>query len=315
MASGSTKAILAALFANMAIAIAKFIGYLVTASSSMLAESIHSVADTSNQALLLWGNNRAKKHATAEHPFGYGRERYFWSFIVALVLFSLGGLFAIYEGVHKLGETSHELKNVGWAIGILVLGIFLEGYSFRTAVVESRLIKGRSTWWEFIRHSRTPELPVVLLEDLGALTGLVLALLGVSLSKITGNSRWDAYATIAIGALLVLIAAVLVYEMKSLLIGESARAPMRSKIVSAIEGGEGVLALLDLRTQHIGPDQLLVAAEVKMDPHLDTAGVATAIDAVEARIRQAVPIAKMIYLEPDIPEQHIAQAGDDATNR
>ncbi len=315
MASGSTKAILAALFANLGIAIAKFVGYFVTGASSMLAEAIHSVADTSNQALLLWGSSRAKKHATAEHPFGYGRERYFWSFIVALVLFSLGGLFAIYEGSHKLGETSHELTNVGWAIGILVLGIFLEGYSFRTAVVESRRIKGSASWWQFIRHSRSPELPVVLLEDFGALTGLALALAGVSLSAATGNSRWDAYATISIGVLLVLIAAVLVYEMKSLLIGESASRPVRGKIVTAIEGSEGVDALLDLRTQHIGPDQLLVAAELKMDPGLDTAGVASAIDAAEARIRQAVRIATMIYLEPDLPKLDPKSAEAHTTNR
>lgn len=302
MASGSTKAILAALFANLGIAIAKFVGYFVTGASSMLAEAIHSVADTSNQALLLWGNSQARKHATAEHPFGYGRERYFWSFIVALVLFSLGGLFAIYEGTHKLGEADHELTNVGWAVGILTLGILLEGYSFRTAVVESRRVKGQSSWWEFIRHSRSPELPVVLLEDLGALIGLILALLGVGLSAITGDTRWDAYATISIGALLVIIAAVLVYEMKSLLIGESAHRPMRQKIVDAIEASGGVIALLDLRTQHVGPDQLLVAAEVKMDPNLRSDGVAAAIDAAEARIRQAVPIAKMIYLEPELPK-------------
>ena len=299
MASGSTKAILAALFANLGIAIAKFFGYAFTSSSSMLAEAIHSVADTSNQALLLLGSRRARKHATAEHPFGYGRERYFWSFIVALVLFSLGGLFAIYEGWHKLSEAGHEVANAQWAIGILVLGIGLEGYSFRTAVVESRPLKGTASWWEFIRHSRTPELPVVLLEDFGALTGLVLALAGVSAAAVTGESRWDAYATIAIGVLLVLIAAVLVFEMKSLLIGESAREPMRGKIVDAIEQSDGVLMLLDLRTQHIGPDQLLVAAEVQMDPALDTAGVTAAIDRAEERIRQAVPIARMIYIEPD----------------
>ena len=302
MASGSTKAILAALFANLGIAIAKFIGYAFTSSSSMLAEAIHSVADTSNQALLLLGNKRATKDATAEHSFGYGRERYFWSFIVALVLFSLGGLFAIYEGWHKLGEEGHEVSNVQWAVGILALGILLEGYSFRTAVKESRPLKGRASWWEFIRHSRTPELPVVLLEDFGALMGLVIALVGVSVAAATGDSRWDAYATIAIGVLLVTIAAVLVFEMKSLLIGESAREPVRKQIVEAIEGSEGVVALLDMRTQHIGPDQLLVAAELKMDPDLDTAGVASAIDRVEERIREVVPIAQMIYLEPDILE-------------
>jgi cation diffusion facilitator family transporter len=300
MASGSTKAILAALFANLSIAIAKFVGYAFTSSSSMLAEAIHSVADTSNQALLLLGSRRAARDATPQHPFGFGRERYFWSFIVALVLFTLGGLFAIYEGVHKLGETSHEVSNVGWAIGILVLGIFLEGYSFLTAVRASRPLKGKASWWEFIRHSRTPELPVVLLEDFGALMGLVLALLGISIAAITGDSRWDAYGTIAIGALLVVIAAVLVLEMKSLLMGESALAPMRATIVSAIEGSADVKRILHMRTQHIGPDELLVAAKVQLKQGLDTAGVAAAINQAERRIRDAVSLTCMIYLEPDL---------------
>jgi len=306
MASGSTKAILAAMFANGGIAIAKFIAYLFTSSSSMLAESIHSVADTSNQALLLLGSRRAHKHATAEHPFGYGRERYFWAFVVALVLFSLGGLFAIYEGWHKLQEGGHGVSNVGWAIGVLALGIVLEGASFRTAVKESRPLKGSSSWWEFIRHSRTPELPVVLLEDLGALIGLILALVGVSVAAITGDSRWDAYGTISIGVLLVIIATVLVFEMKSLLIGESARGPMRKTIVEAIESTGGIRRVLDLRTQHVGPDQLLVGAEVELDPSLDTEQVAETIDRAEARILDAVPIAKMIYIEPEIPDENDA---------
>ncbi|MBT8450459.1 MAG: cation diffusion facilitator family transporter [Deltaproteobacteria bacterium] len=300
MASGSTKAIVAALFANLGIAIAKFVGYAFTSSSSMLAEAIHSVADTSNQALLLLGGRRARRDATAAHPFGFGRERYFWSFIVALVLFTLGGLFAIYEGVHKLGEASHEVSNVEWAIGILTLGIVLEGYSFRTAVKESRLVKGDTSWWEFIRHSRTPELPVVLLEDLGALMGLVLALLGISIAAITEDSRWDAYGTISIGVLLVLIAAVLVFEMKSLLIGESALGGMRKKIVRAIEDTPGVNRLLHMRTQHIGPDELLVAAKIQLKPGLNTAKIAAIINLTEQRIREAVAIRCMIYLEPDV---------------
>ena len=300
MASGSTKAILAALFANLSIAIAKFVGYAFTSSSSMLAEAIHSVADTSNQALLLLGGRRARRDATPAHPFGFGRERYFWSFIVALVLFTLGGLFAIFEGVHKLGEASHEVSNVEWAIGILSLGIVLEGYSFHTAVKESRSLKGQASWWEFIRHSRTPELPVVLLEDFGALMGLALALLGVSIAAITGDSRWDAYGTISIGVLLVVIAAVLVFEMKSLLIGESALGSMRKTIVRAIEETPDVNRLLHMRTQHIGPDELLVAAKIQMKPGLDTAKIAAAINQAERRIREAVPIGCMIYLEPDV---------------
>lgn len=300
MASGSKKAILAALFANMGIAIAKFVGWFFTASSSMLAEAIHSVADTSNQGLLLFGSNQAEREATPEHPFGFGRERYFWSFIVALVLFTLGGLFAIYEGWHKLGEGSHAIENAQWAIGILSLGILLEGYSFRTAVVESRPLKGRASWWSFIRHSRTPELPVVLLEDFGALAGLTIALVGVTTAWLTGDSRWDAYATISIGVLLVAIATVLVFEMKSLLIGESAREPVRRKIVDAIEGTEGVDHVIHMRTQHIGPDELLVGVKVQFDSELDTEGVARAIDRAEAASRKAVSFEQWIYLEPDI---------------
>ncbi len=311
MASGSTKAILAAFFANLGIAIAKFVGYAFTHSSSMLAEAIHSVADTSNQALLLLGSKRATREATPEHPFGFGRERYFWSFIVALVLFTLGGLFAIYEGWHKLGEGSHEIANVGWAIGILTTGILLEGGSFRMAVIESRPFKGTASWWAFIRHSRQPELPVVLLEDLGALLGLVFALIGVSVSAITGDSRWDAVATISIGVLLVVIATVLVFEMKSLLIGESARRPTRGKILAAIESTAAVTQVIHMRTQHIGPDELLVGAKIQLDPSLDTAGVAAAINEAEDAARSAVPVEQVIYLEPDIVDpEHPDLAGD-----
>lgn len=299
MASGSTKAIMAALFANLGIAIAKFVGYVVTGSSSMLAETIHSVADTTNQGLLLLGGYKSRKEATPEHPFGYGRERYFWAFVVSLVLFTLGGVFAIFEGFSKLGEHGHVIENVGWAIGILMLGLVLEGYSFRTAVKESSTLKGESGWWHFIRHSRNPELPVVLLEDFGALIGLVLALIGIGLATITGDARWDAYGTIAIGVLLVAIALVLVVEMKSLLIGESAREPMRRSIVDAIEGTDHVERVLHMRTQHLGPEELLVAAKVEFDERLDSENLTEVIDRAEANVRAVVPIARMIYIEPD----------------
>ena len=311
MASGSTKAIMAALFANLGIAIAKFVGYLVTGSSSMLAETIHSVADTTNQGLLLLGGYKSRKEATQEHPFGYGRERYFWAFVVSLVLFTLGGVFAIFEGFSKLGEHGHVVENVGWAIGILMLGLVLEGYSFRTAVKESSTLKGESGWWHFIRHSRNPELPVVLLEDFGALIGLVLALIGVGLAAITGDARWDAYGTIAIGVLLVAIALVLVVEMKSLLIGESAREPMRRSIVSAIEGTDHVERVLHMRTQHLGPEELLVAAKVEFDERLDSENLTEVIDRAEANVRAVVPIARMIYIEPDFHDpEHLDLDGE-----
>jgi cation diffusion facilitator family transporter len=313
MASGSTKAIVAALIANLGIAIAKFVGYAVTGSSSMLAEAIHSVADTTNQGLLLLGGHQSLKQATPQHPFGYGRERYFWAFVVSLVLFTVGGLFAIFEGFTKLGETSHELENVGWAIGILVIAILLEGYSLRTAVRESRPLKGQASWWQFIRRSRNPELPVVLLEDLGALIGLFLALAGVTTAALTGDSRWDAYGTIAIGVLLVGIAIVLVVEMKSLLIGESANEPMRKSIVDAIEATDNVVRVLHMRTQHLGPDELLVAAKVEFDGHLSSQSLANAIDRVETNVRAVTPIARMIYVEPDFhdPSHPELESGKD----
>lgn len=302
MASGSSKAIVAALIANLGIAIAKFFGYFFTGSSAMLAEGIHSVADTINQGLLLLGGHRSRRDATTQHPFGYGRERYFWAFVVSLILFTLGGLFAVFEGIKKLGEEAHMIENVGWAFAILTLGLLLEGYSFRTAVTVSTPLKGRSSWWEFIRHSRNPELPVVLLEDFGALIGLVLALVGVSLSTVTGDSRWDGYATIAIGVLLIVIAMVLAIEMKSLLIGESARESVRRSIVDAIERTDHVERVIHMRTQHIGPEELLVAAKVEFDQRLDSETLTDVIDRAEANVRDVAPISKLIYIEPDFHE-------------
>ncbi|MFC5230637.1 cation diffusion facilitator family transporter [Pseudonocardia zijingensis] len=303
-ASGGTRAIVAALIANAGIALAKFIGYLITGSSSMLAEAVHSVADTSNQGLLLLGGRTARRAATPEHPFGYGRDRYFYSFVVALLLFTLGSVFALYEGIHKL-ESHEPLTSPIVAVGILVVAIALEGYSFRTAVHESRPLKGDSTWWQFIRQSKVPELPVVLLEDLGALTGLVLALFGVGLSVLTGDPVWDAIGTICIGLLLGVIAIILIIEMKSLLIGEGAAPPVLSDIVQAIEAGE-VQRVIHIKTQYLGPDELLVAAKIALEPGLPLATVAAAIDAAEARIRERVPVARAIYLEPDLDRTPVA---------
>ena len=298
-ASGGTKAIIAALLANAGIALAKFVGYLVTGSSSMLAEAVHSVADTSNQGLLLLGGKRAQRAATAEHPFGYGRDRYFYSFVVALLLFSLGSVFALYEGIHKL-ESHEPLTSPLVAVIILVVAVALEGYSFRTAIKESRPLKARSTWWQFIRQSKSPELPVVLLEDFGALIGLVLALLGVGLTLLTGNALFDALGTIAIGVLLGVIAIILIIEMKSLLIGEGAAPPVLGRIVGAIEGDGPVQRVIHIRTQYLGPEELLVAAKIALDPCVSAEDVARGIDAAEQRVRAAVPEARLIYLEPDL---------------
>src|SRR5918996_845786 len=249
-AGGGTRAIVAALLANAGIAIAKFIGWLITGSSSMLAEAVHSVADTSNQGLLLLGGRTARRAATPEHPFGYGRDRYFYSFVVALLLFTLGSVFALYEGIHKL-ESHEPLTSPIVAVAILVVAIALESFSFRTAIHESRPLKGSGTWWQFIRQSKVPELPVVLLEDLGALVGLVLALLGVGLSVLTGNSLFDALGTIAIGILLGIIAIILIVEMKSLLIGEGAAEPVLDRIVAAVEEGGPVQRVIHIRTQYL----------------------------------------------------------------
>jgi cation diffusion facilitator family transporter len=287
--------------------VAKFVGYLITGSSSMLAESVHSVADTSNQGLLLLGGNRAKRAATTEHPFGYGRDRYFYSFVVALLLFSLGSVFAMYEGIHKL-EEPEPLTSPLVAVAILVVAIVLEGFSFRTAIVESRPLKGAGTWWQFIRQSKVPELPVVLLEDFGALIGLVLALLGVGLTVVTDNPVFDALGTISIGILLGVIAIILIIEMKSLLIGEGATRPVLDKIVTELQDGSDVERVIHIRTQYLGPEELLVAAKIAMTPGLPLEGVARAIDEAEVRVRAAVPDARIIYLEPDL-DRSTASAG------
>ncbi len=297
---GSRKAIIAAFFANLGIAIAKFIGFLITRSAGMLAESVHSFADTGNQGLLLLGGSRAKRDATPEHPFGYGRERYFWSFAVALVLFSMGGLFALYEGIDKFRHP-HEIKSIWVAVGILVFGLVIEGYSLRTAIKEANHVRGEGvSWWKFIRTSKQPELPVVLLEDTGAELGLAMALFGVTMAHFTGDGRWDAVGSMSIGVLLILIAIVLIIEMKGLLIGESATPKDRAGIVAAIEASEHVDHLIHLRTQHIGPDEILVAAKIEYDSSLTFDEVSRTIDVTEANIRAAVPAARMIYVEPDL---------------
>ena len=300
MTEGSRKAIIAAFFANLGIAIAKFVGFLITRSAGMLAESVHSFADTGNQGLLLLGGNRAKRDPTPEHPFGYGRERYFWSFAVALVLFSMGGLFALYEGIEKFRHP-HEVQSIWVAVVILVFGLVIEGYSLRTAIKESRHTKGEGvSWWSFIRNSKQPELPVVLLEDTGAELGLLFALAGVTLAHFTDDGRWDALGSIAIGVLLIVIAIVLIIEMKGLLIGESASKQDRAGIISAIENSQDVDHLIHIRTQHIGPDEILVAAKVEYDSALSFDEVSRAIDVTEANIRTSVPAARMIYIEPDL---------------
>jgi cation diffusion facilitator family transporter len=307
-AGGGRKAIIAALLANLGIAVTKFVAFLLTRSSSMLAESIHSVADSGNQALLLLGGKRAERGATPQHPFGYGRERYIYAFIVSIVLFSVGGLFALYEGWHKL-EERHPIEGWHWVpVTVLVAAIIMESFSFRTAIVESNHVRGRASWPEFVRHAKAPELPVVLLEDFAALLGLIFALFGVGMTLLTDDGLWDAIGTLLIGLLLVGVAIVLAIETKSLLLGESARREDVAAIERALADEPAVERIIHMRTMHLGPEELLIAAKIAVR-HDDTAGdVARAIDSAEARIRAAVPIARVIYLEPDVYSEARAQA-------
>jgi cation diffusion facilitator family transporter len=300
MTEGSRKAIIAAFIANLGIAIAKFVGFLITSSAGLLAEAVHSLADTGNQALLMLGGKRAERKPDAEHPFGYGRERYFWAFVVALVLFSMGGLFALYEGIEKLRHP-HEIDNLVVAIAILVVAIALESFSLRTAYREaSRRKDPEQSWWQYIRAEKSPELPVVLLEDVGAEIGLFMALAGVLLAHYTDEPRWDAVGSIGIGILLVVIAITLAVEMKGLLVGESASADDVARIIEALTSTGNVRSVIHMKTQHIGPDELIVAAKVEFEPTLTVSELADSIDAAERALRAAVPIAKLIYIEPDV---------------
>jgi cation diffusion facilitator family transporter len=298
-AGGGSKAIIAALGANLAIAVAKFVAFLFTGSSSMLAESVHSVADSGNQALLLLGGKQSKKRESRKHPFGYGRERYFYAFVVAVVLFTIGAVFSLYEGIEKIRHP-HDVQSPIWAFAVLIFAIVAEGFSFRTAIAESNTIRGDVSWFNFIRRAKAPELPVVLLEDFGALLGLVLALFGVAMAVITGNGVWDGVGTLMIGILLAIIAVILAIETKSLLIGESATPEIEEKICAALEGAPEVSKVIHLRTLHLGPEELLVAAKIAVERGDTASDIAKGIDEAERRIREAVPMARVIYLEPDL---------------
>jgi len=293
----STGAILAAFLANIGIAATKFIGYLITGSSSLLAESIHSVADSSNQGLLFLGGKRARRPATALHPFGFGRSRYFWSFVVAIVLFSAGGLFALYEGWHKISHPE-EINSPAVAIAILVAAIGFESFALRTAVRHARPFRGERGWLAYIRRSRSPELPVLLVEDSAALAGLTFALLGVVLAVVTGDPVFDGIGTLAIGALLVCVGIFLAIEMQSLLLGEAAVPEQQEAIAATAAAVPGIRNVVHMRTQHLSPDDLLVALKVDFDPGMSAAAAAEVINACEAEIRAAVPIATRIYIEP-----------------
>ncbi len=306
-AEGGTKAVVAALTANLAIAVVKFGAFGLTGASSMLAEAIHSVADSGNQVLLLVGGKRAKKGVTPEHPFGYGRERYIFGFIVAVVLFSVGGLFALYEAYHKwheirLGHEDALLDGRWWWVPLVVLGaaIVAEGLSFRTAVRESNRTRGQQTWPKFIRSAKAPELPVILLEDFAALIGLVFAFAGIGLTLLTRNAVFDVLGTALIGLLLVAVAVTLAIETKSLLLGEAAGPEVVRKIEQALAQTEGVERVIHMKTMHMGPEEILVAAKIAVSPTERAVEVAETIDRAEVAIRAVEPMVTSLYLEPDV---------------
>jgi cation diffusion facilitator family transporter len=296
---GGTKAVLAALLANLGIAVSKFVAFVLTGSSSMLSEAIHSVADSANQVLLLIGGKRGRRAADATHQFGYSRVRYVYAFVVSIVLFLVGGIFSLYEGFHKFTHPE-ELRDVGIAVGVLLVAIALEGFSFRTAMREANKSRGDRSLFRFVRDARQPELPVVLLEDSGALIGLVFALIGVGMATVTGDGRWDGLGAMAVGTLLVVIAVFLAFEMASMLVGESALPEQQQAIRQALDAVESIDRVIHLKTLHVGPDELLVAAKVAFGGEDDAGTIARGIDEAEAAVRAVLPSARYIYLEPDL---------------
>jgi cation diffusion facilitator family transporter len=298
-ASGGTKAIVAAFAANLGIAVTKFIAWFFSGSSSMLAEGVHSLADSGNQILLLVGGKRARKEADADHPFGYGRERYVYAFVVSIILFSVGGVFSLYEGIEKIREP-HPIEVPWLPILVLLISIGLESFSLRTAVKESNHFRGNQSWVQFVRRAKAPELPVVLLEDVAALLGLTFALIGVSISIITGDGLWDGIGTVAIGLLLVVVAIVLGIETSSLLVGEGATRQDADAIHAAIVSADEVERIIHIKTLYLGPDELMVAVKVGLEGNPSLIELSATINAIEQRVRDAVPVARVIYVEPDI---------------
>jgi cation diffusion facilitator family transporter len=298
------RAVIAAFAANLGIAIIKFVAFLLTGSASMLAESVHSVADTGNEVLLLVGHGRSSRPASDAHPFGFGRERYFYGFVVSVMLFTVGAAFSIYDGVHKI-LTPATIDSPLIAFAVLAVSAVAEAFSLRTGIREANKVRGDRSWTMFIRRTKIPELPVVLLEDTAALIGLVFAFAGVALSVLTSDGRWDGVGSLGIGLLLATAAAILAIEMKSLLIGEAASPEMQRMIIAALEDGPELVRVIHLRTVHMSPDSVLVTAKVAIREDASARQITVGIDAAERRVREVVPIATTIYLEPDIyrPQQ------------
>ena len=292
------KSIFFALGANFAIALAKSAGAVYTGSASMLAESIHSFADCGNQALLIWGLKEAKRAASSDHPLGYGRAIYFWSFIVALMLFSMGGLFSIYEGVHKLHDTE-PVKYAWVAVGILTFGVLAESVSLWGALREINKERGELGLWRWFRTSRQSELLVIFGEDLAALGGLVLALGFIGLAMFTGNPMWDAVGSICIGVLLVLMAILVGVEVKALLVGQSAEPQVLARLRAHLQAQPQVAQLYSVITQQLG-SEIMVAVKARMHPLGSDVALIEAINAVERGLREAFPQVRWVFFEPDL---------------
>lgn len=295
----SVRSILYALGANLAIAAAKTAGAIATGSSAMLAEALHSFADSGNQALLLWGMKQAKRPPSPEYPLGWGKAVFFWSFIVALVLFSLGGLFSVYEGLHKVRHPA-PITNAWVAIAILVFGIVAESLSLRACLHEVNKVRAGRGLWEWFRQSRQSELVVILGEDLAALLGLALALAAVLLTMATGNPLWDALGSVAIGVVLIVVAVAIAQEIMALLIGQSAEPATVSRMREFLERQEGVAKLFGLLTLQLG-SSVMVAVKAQMKGGSADELVA-AINRCEAAMRAEFPEIQWLFFEPDVAD-------------
>jgi cation diffusion facilitator family transporter len=298
-ASEQRGPVVVALLANVAVAAAKFGAYAITGSSAILAESLHSLADSTNEVLLLVGARRSIRPADGPHPFGYARYRYLYAFIVSLTVFWIGGVLAVLEGVTHLAS-DEPMLDPRWAFAVLGVGAILDGWSFRTTVRAGRSAKGMLSWRQVVRTTKAPELLVVFLEDLGALIGIGIAFAGVALTTITGDGLWDALASILIGALLMAIGLVVNRETQSLLLGESATDEVVARIRTAIATTPGIDAVIDLRTIHLGPDDLVVATGIVVDPVADAGGIVRSIVEAKRRTRETVPFRTVIYIEPRV---------------
>src|SRR5919109_1705067 len=299
MRADSVRTIFYALGANLAIAAAKTGAAIATGSSAMLAEAIHSFADSGNQGLLLWGMKQAKRPPSPDYPLGWGKAVFFWSFIVALVLFSLGGLFSVYEGWHKLAHPE-DLSYPWVAVGILVFGLIAESVSLRACLQEVNKVRGGRSLWQWFRHSRQSELVVILGEDLAALLGLALALLAVLITIFTGNPMWDALGSISIGVVLILVAAGIGIEIKGLLIGQSAEPETEERIRQFLQKQEHVDTVLRMITMQLGTS-LMVALKARMRAR-SAAELVAAINRAEVALRAEFPEIQWLFFEPDIKE-------------